>query len=78
MLENKIDDPVSEEGCGDFVESESIAMDSVQGSKTASTRSRRNDDKNKKRSKDKSNGSSPWICRICDKEFSGEFGNIQI
>lgn len=51
-------------------------MDDVQTNKGVSTRkmNKRGDVKVKKRNKDKSktNTNSPWICQICDKEFSGE------
>lgn len=71
LLENGNGAGVIEEG-SDFVESKSVATDDDLDDKRVSTRKKRVDVKSKKRSKEKLNTNSPWICQICDKKFSGE------
>lgn len=76
LLEDENSPRAIEEG-SDFVESKSVATDDDLDDKRVSTRKKRVDVKNKKRSKEKSNANSPWICQICDKKFSGELNNNQ-
>ncbi|XP_037043009.1 zinc finger protein 2 homolog [Bradysia coprophila] len=69
MMENfnENDEHVTSEGC-DLTESNFTGKN--QDNKNVSTRKKRGNMKVKKRSKEKSEGSSSWVCQICDKEFS--------
>lgn len=71
LLDNGNNDDVNEEDC-DFADAPD-SMDEVRSKKIISTRkvNKRVDVKVKKRTKGKSKITTQWICRICDKVFSG-------